>query len=117
MVLKATGRLVGSVGLVPCLAPFDQLPIFGAVEHARYRPEVGLFYTVSPEHRGRGFASEAAAALARFAFDDLHVQRVVATTEYDNAASAAVMRRIGMTVQRNPQPTPPWFQVVGILHA
>jgi len=26
-----------------------------------------------------------------------------------------VMRRIGMKVQHNPWPTPPWFQVVGVL--
>jgi hypothetical protein len=43
------------------------------------------------------------------------LRRVVATTWYDNAASTAVMRRIGMTVQHNPWPTPPWFQVVGAL--
>ena len=117
MVLKETGRLIGSVGFVPCLAPFGQLPFFGRVEGARFSPEVGLFYAVLPEHRGRGLASEAAAAMARFAFDHLNLRRIVATTEYDNTASAAVMRRIGMTVQHNPWPTPPWFQVVGILEA
>src|SRR5436190_20256411 len=29
VVLKGTGGLVGSVGFVPCLAPFGQLPSFG----------------------------------------------------------------------------------------
>ncbi|HLW59172.1 MAG TPA: GNAT family N-acetyltransferase [bacterium] len=117
VVLKATERLIGSVGFVPCLAPFGQLPFFGRVKDAKYSPEVGLFYAVAPEHRGRGFASEAAAAMARFAFDHFNLQRIVATTEDNNAASAGVMRRIGMTVQRNPRPTPPWFQIVGILEA
>jgi RimJ/RimL family protein N-acetyltransferase len=115
VVLKETGRLIGSVGFVPCLAPFGQLPFFGGTEASKFSPEVGLFYAVLPEHRGCGFASEAAGAMARFAFDHLHLRRIVATTEYANAASAAVMRRIGMTVQHNPWPTPPWFQVVGIL--
>jgi len=32
-------------------------------------------------------------------------------------ALIAVMRRIGMTIQHNPGPAPPWFQVVGILEA
>ena len=117
IVLKETGRLIGSVGLVPCLAPFGQLPCFGGVEGVRYSAEVGLFYAVLPDHRRRGFASEAAAAIARFAFDHLNVRRIVATAEYGNAASAAVMRRIGMTVHHNPWPTPPWFQVVGVLEA
>jgi RimJ/RimL family protein N-acetyltransferase len=117
MVLKDTGRLVGAVGFVPSLGPFGQLPFFGRREGARFTPEVGLFWAVDPEHRGRGLASEAAAAMARFAFDELNLRRVVATTEYDNPASAGVMKRIGMTVQRNPWPTPPWFQIVGILQA
>jgi len=117
MVLKVTRELIGSVGFVPCLAPFGQLPLFGRVEDAKYSPEIGLFYAVLPEHRNRGFASEAAAAMARFAFDHLNLRRIVATTEYDNAASIAVMRRIGMTIQHNPWPTPAWFQVAGILEA
>jgi RimJ/RimL family protein N-acetyltransferase len=41
--------------------------------------------------------------------------RIVATTQRSNAASIAVMRRLGMNVQENPDPDPPWFQVVGIL--
>ena len=117
IVMKATGRLIGAVGFVPCLAPFGQLPFFGGIEDSKFSPEVGLFYAVLPEHRGRGVASEAAAAMARFAFEHLNVRRIVATTEYDNGASKAVMRRIGMTVQHNPWRTPQWFQVVGILEA
>lgn len=115
MVLKETGMLIGSVGLVPCLAPFGQLPSFGGVEGSKFSPEVGLFYAVLPEHRGRGLASEAAAAMARFSFASLNLRRIVATTEYNNAPSVAVMRRIGMTVQHNPWPLPQWFQVVGVL--
>jgi [ribosomal protein S5]-alanine N-acetyltransferase len=117
MILKETGRLAGAVGFVPSLGPFGQLPFFGRTEAARFTPEVGLFWAVLPEHRRRGLASEAASAMVRFAFEDLNLQRVVATTEYDNAASIGVMRRIGMTVQRNPWPAPRWFQVVGILQA
>src|SRR5262250_120313 len=102
LVLKAIRRLIGSVGFVPCLAPFGQLPFLVRVEDARFFPEVGLFYSVLPEHRGLGFASEAATAMAQFAFEHLNLARIVATTEYDNAASAAVMSRIGMIVQHNP---------------
>ncbi|HKV44411.1 MAG TPA: GNAT family N-acetyltransferase [bacterium] len=115
IVLKDTGRLIGSVGFVPCLAPFGQLPSFGGGQGSKFSPEVGLFYAVLPEYRGRGMASEAAGAMIRFAFNHLNLRRIVATTEYDNAASAAVMRRIGMTIQHNPWPLPQWFQVVGVL--
>jgi [ribosomal protein S5]-alanine N-acetyltransferase len=117
VILKENGRVVGAVGFVPSLGPFGQLPFFGRAEGAKFTPEVGLFWAVLADYRGRGLASEAAAAMVRFAFDELTLRRVVATTEYDNAASAAVMRRIGMTVQQNPWPTPAWFQVVGILEA
>jgi hypothetical protein len=55
--------------------------------------------------------------MVRYAFDELNLRRIVATTEYDNTASVAVMRRIGMTIQHNPGPAPHWFQVVGILEA
>ena len=37
-----------------------------------------------------------------------------ATTTYDNAASIGVMRKLGMRIERNPFPDPPWLQIVGI---
>jgi [ribosomal protein S5]-alanine N-acetyltransferase len=43
------------------------------------------------------------------------LRRVVATTTYDNEASMGVMRKLGMRIERNPFPDPPWLQVVGIL--
>jgi hypothetical protein len=39
----------------------------------------------------------------------------LATTEYDNAASLGVMRKLGMKIDRNPRSQPPWLQAVGIL--
>jgi hypothetical protein len=41
--------------------------------------------------------------------------RIVATTENDNTRSIAVMRRLGMTIERNPSAEPRWFQTVGVL--
>jgi hypothetical protein len=32
-------------------------------------------------------------------------------------SSIAVMRRLGMQIERNPLSQPEWFQTVGILHA
>jgi ribosomal-protein-alanine N-acetyltransferase len=117
--LRDTGQLVGLVGLVPSLGPFALLPSLsgGAGDARRYTPEVGLFWETAPEHRGRGYATEAARALIDHAFTELNLQRVVATTEHQNLASIAVMRKLGMRIETNPDAEPPWFQTVGVLHA
>jgi RimJ/RimL family protein N-acetyltransferase len=111
--LKGSAVLVGAVGFAPCLAPFGLLPSFGGAPHRS--AEVGLFWALLPEHRGKGYATEAARAMLAYAFDELDLQRVVATTEHDNQRSIAVMRRLGMTIERNPFPEPNWFQTVGLL--
>jgi RimJ/RimL family protein N-acetyltransferase len=113
--LKDTGEFVGLVGLVPLLAPFGQLPAFGATAGARFEPAVGMFWSIRPVHQRRGYAAEAASAMADWALANLNLARLVAGTDHDNAASIGVMRRLGMTIQANPYPEPPWFQVVGIL--
>lgn len=113
--LRESGQLVGLVGLVPLLAPFAQLPTFGSEVEAPFSAEVGLFWMITPAMQGRGLATEAARALVSFAFDVLKVGRIMAGTEYDNFASIAVMRKLGMRIERNPFPSPAWFQITGIL--
>jgi RimJ/RimL family protein N-acetyltransferase len=114
--LKSSGEFVGSVGLVPSYGPFDRLPSFGGNRGAGlFRPEMGLFWATRTAHLRQGYASEAARALIDYAFSSLNLARIVATTEYDNVASQAVMRSLGMSVEHNPQPDPGWFQVVGVL--
>ena len=78
-------------------------------------PEFGLFYAVSPAHQRRGYAVEATRAIVKYAFEDLYLRRIVATTTYRNTASIRVMEKVGMQIERNPYRDPPWFQVVGIL--
>lgn len=114
---RATGEFVGLVGLNPALAPFGQLPSFGGVENARSTLEVGLFWAISPSRQGAGLATEAAKALIDYMFDVRRLARIVATTEHDNPASIAVMRRLGMRVEANPWPDPFHFQTVGMLDA
>jgi RimJ/RimL family protein N-acetyltransferase len=114
---KESGRFVGLVGLVPLLAPFGQLPSFGGVEGARFSAEVGLFWALTPARQRQGYATEAARALVDHAFDTLKLGRVLAGTQRDNRASIAVMRRLGMRIEDNPYPEPPWFEVTGILEA
>jgi [ribosomal protein S5]-alanine N-acetyltransferase len=114
IVLKRTGELVGLAGLVPSMMPFGLLP-HHPDGSARNLPEVGLFWAVASAHQRNGYAAEAGAALVDFAFTQWHVRRIVATTEDTNVASAGVMRRIGMRVDRNPFPAPFFLGVVGIV--
>jgi RimJ/RimL family protein N-acetyltransferase len=117
--LKATGELIGAAGFVPAMGPFGLLPSLRAGEDlatARLHvPEFGLYWEIAPAHQRRGYATEAARALIDYAFTRLNLKRIVATTSDDNAASIAVMRKAGMRIERNPEPEPEWFQVVGIL--
>jgi RimJ/RimL family protein N-acetyltransferase len=117
IVLRATGELIGAVGYAPSLMPFEQLPSLstGRVPPGIATPEFGLFWAIAPEHQGRGYATEAARGLVEYAFRVLRVLRLVATTEHDNLASQAVMRKLGMRIERNPFPDPQYLQVVGIL--
>ena len=115
IVLKAADRLIGSCGLVPLLMPFGQLPTFGGRANSRHSTEMGLFWMIDPSHQRRGFATEAAEALVRYAFDELRLHRLVAGTDHTNLASVGVMRRLGMTIEHNPFTDPPWMQVVGML--
>jgi RimJ/RimL family protein N-acetyltransferase len=115
VVLKDTGELIGGVGLVALLDAFDQLPSFGGRPNALHTTEMGLFWCIAPAHQHKGYATEAARALIDFMFREEKLKRIVATTEYDNFASQAVMTKLGMRLERNPYPEPPWLQVVGIL--
>jgi RimJ/RimL family protein N-acetyltransferase len=117
--LRESGEIVGTVGLVPSYGPFERLASFRGrltgEPSALATPELGLFWATAPAHRRRGYAAEAAAGMARHAFDSLRASRVVATTERDNAASIAVMRRIGMNVDELPDAPAKGWQVAGVL--
>ena len=119
IVLKDNGQLVGSVGYVPCLMSFEQMPNFSyynAFEKTyRSTTEFGLFYAISPSHQRKGYASEAVQAMVDYAFQQLNLKRVIATTDFDNYGSMGVMRKLGMRVEKNPLGGPPWLQVVGVV--
>jgi RimJ/RimL family protein N-acetyltransferase len=121
VVLRSTGELVGAAGYVPLLMPFDQIRHLvrtpGPGDSGQVTPEVGLFWAIDPVHQRRGYASEAGRALVDFAFSQMGLWRILATTEYDNQASQAVMRKLGMTITRNPHAEPAFMQVVGVKYA
>lgn len=119
ILLKADRQLIGACGFVPCLNEFERLAYFAADGNAPaqgcYTTEFGLFYAVSPAHQRKGYASEAAQVLVDYAFQVLHLKRVIAETDYDNFASISVMKKLGMHIETNPGPHPSWLQVVGVL--
>jgi RimJ/RimL family protein N-acetyltransferase len=123
VLLRSSGQLIGSVGFVPCLSPFEQIPYLAPPgdapisrqEGAPFTTEFGLYYAFSKAYQKQGFATEAARRMVEYAFDALQLKRIVATTTYDNVASMGVMRRIGMRITRNPYPAPFFLQVVGVL--
>lgn len=54
-------------------------------------------YAVHTRHWGTGIATASGVQLVQFAFDRLGLHRVAATCDPRNVASAAVLRRLGMT--------------------
>jgi RimJ/RimL family protein N-acetyltransferase len=60
---------------------------------------VEIGYEIAPEHRNRGFATEAARAMIGYAFAhaDARVEAVVAHTLAETNASNAVLRKAGMS--------------------
>ncbi|MBC9714989.1 GNAT family N-acetyltransferase [Streptomyces sp. TRM66268-LWL] len=82
--VRATGEFVGRAGLDVVGA---DLPYTG----------VDVGWRLRRSAWGNGYATEAALACLAFAFDELALEEVVASTTVRNVRSQAVMRRIGMT--------------------
>lgn len=83
LVTRTDGELVGAMGLVG----LDQLA------PPRRTAEIG--YWTAREHRRRGLTSEAARAVAEWAFRHLGVERLEWYAEVGNEASWAVARKVG----------------------
>jgi ribosomal-protein-alanine N-acetyltransferase len=58
--------------------------------------EVEIGYRLLPEASGRGYATEGAAALVRYGFDELGLYRIIGLTHPDNAASQRVLQKAGL---------------------
>ena len=57
--------------------------------------QIEIGYSISPSHRRQGFASEATAALAAYAFANSDVERVIAHTFPHLAPSIGVLEKCG----------------------
>jgi RimJ/RimL family protein N-acetyltransferase len=77
--VRATGECVGQVG----------------INHGPLYPEKELGWLVYDGFEGKGYATEAASALRDWAFDSLGLQTLVSYVDIENAASAAVAKRLG----------------------
>lgn len=86
-ILKSSGAFVGRCGL-----------LHWTIEG---REEVEVAFMIGREHWRRGLGSEAAAAIARHAFEQLRLARVVCLITPGNEASRGVALRIGMRHERD----------------
>ncbi|CAG7657502.1 GNAT family N-acetyltransferase [Paenibacillus allorhizosphaerae] len=81
LILRTDGKLIGGVG-------FHVSDLQG---------EVG--YCIHPDYWRQGYASEAAAEMLRFGFQEVGLHRIYATCRPENIGSANVMKKIGMTYE------------------
>jgi RimJ/RimL family protein N-acetyltransferase len=86
--VRETGELTGFVGMA---IPADVPEVMPAVE---------IGWRLGRAHWGRGFATEAAAAAARFAFAEGRLDRLLGIHVVGNDASARVMLKLGMRFER-----------------
>ncbi|MFI8291899.1 N-acetyltransferase [Streptomyces sp. ms191] len=101
--LIASGELIGFAGLsVP-----DFLP--------EVLPAVEIGWRLGRPFWGQGYASEAAHAALEFALQDRGLDRVISITHISNTASENVMRKLGMTPERDTEH--PVFRVPLRVHA
>ena len=78
---KETGMLIGDC-------------YFTINDHDERQAEIG--YTLSRACQGQGFATEAISCLLTYAFVTFHLHRIIAITDCENAASVALLERLGM---------------------
>jgi RimJ/RimL family protein N-acetyltransferase len=81
MEMKTTGVLIGD-----CALKID--------EHEPRQAEIG--FTLSREHQGHGYASEAVSRVLDYVFGVLGLHRIIAITDCENDASVALLERLGM---------------------
>ncbi|MFF7637816.1 GNAT family N-acetyltransferase [Kitasatospora sp. NPDC008050] len=86
--LRESGEFLGWVGLA---APVFLPEIMPAVE---------IGWRLAPRAWGHGYATEAARVVLAHAFGELGLERIVSICHVDNHASARVMTKLGLTLDR-----------------
>lgn len=83
---KNTGNFVGQCGLLTQVIDGNT--------------EIEIGYHLLPAYWGQGYATEAAMACKRYAFDHLNINSVISIIHVDNVPSQRVAERIGMQRDR-----------------
>jgi len=86
-IYKPTNQYIGRCGLLPWT-------IDG-------HTEVEVAYLLDKAYWRQGLGSEAAQAIARYAFEQLHLSRLICLIDRENQASQKVAQHIGMTFERD----------------
>ena len=81
--ISSDEQMIGWVGLTPL----------------EKHPHTQLLYGLAKQYWGKGYASEAAAAMVQYAFRRMHLDELVAVVNPENAASRKVIEKIGMTLR------------------
>jgi RimJ/RimL family protein N-acetyltransferase len=63
--------------------------------HADEPTTVEVGFTLDRRHQGQGYGTEALTGLLGYVFGTLRMRRVVAVTDAENAAAAALLERVG----------------------
>ena len=73
--------------------------------------DVDIGFAFLPEYWGAGYATEAALAVVEHARSDIGLRRLVAIVSPENAASKAVLQRLGLAYERTTRLTPDAHEV------
>jgi len=84
MMLKSTGEMIGICGLFK--------------RENLEAPDIG--FAVLPDHVGKGYAGEAAAAVVNHARDDLGIETLTAIVSPSNQASIGLIEKLGLEFDR-----------------
>ncbi|WP_238327969.1 GNAT family N-acetyltransferase [Paenibacillus gorillae] len=63
-------------------------------------PDNELYYLIGRQYWGNGYATEAAAALTAYAFEEMGLGRLIAKADSRNVASLRVFEKLGFTFDR-----------------
>jgi RimJ/RimL family protein N-acetyltransferase len=87
-------RALNLAGVLPatCEVVGDFALRYWAKEHRQ--GEIG--FVVHPDHHGRGYATEGAARMLRYGFEEAGLHRIIGRLEARNEPSARVLERLGM---------------------
>jgi RimJ/RimL family protein N-acetyltransferase len=86
--LKDTGQLVGDCGLKV---------------HQRDTQQAKIGFGLSGDYHGSGLASETVSCPLDYAFIHLHLHRIIAVTDCQNALCVALLERLGFRRDASPE--------------